>query len=302
MGDFDEKTAQFTAKQGAAAADGRSACFIVIAGSQAGHLYKLERKELVIGRAADAAIRIEDEGVSRYHARMSLGPDNSIVIEDLGSTNGTFCNGERITRRVMQDGDKIQVGRTSILKFSYQDSVEEDFLRRQYESATRDALTQCFNKKYLLERLAAEFAFAQRHQKPMSLAIFDIDFFKKVNDVHGHPAGDHVLREVSVVLNKETRRGDVLARYGGEEFMLIMREIAIGDAYVVAERVRRQVETSHFAYKAVDIPVTISIGIATLVGNSKPVNTPEDLIQAADTYLYRAKANGRNRTECELFG
>lgn len=299
--DFDEKTQRFTIKgEPAARADGRSACFIVIAGSQAGRLYKLERDGLVIGRAPDASVRIDDDGVSRYHARICLGPDNTVLIEDMGSTNGTFCNGERVGRHTMQDGDKIQIGRTSILKFSFQDSIEEDFQRRQYESATRDALTDCFNKKYLLERLPAEFAFAQRHKKFLSLAMVDIDHFKHVNDTHGHPAGDHILREVAQVLQKESRRGDVLARYGGEEFAMIMREIAVGDAYVVAERIRRRVETTRFVFKDVHIPLTVSIGVSVL--NDNVPGTAEELLQIADSYLYRAKSNGRNRTECELFG
>ena len=141
--EFDDKTATFDATKltnfTAPTAEPRSACFIVIAGSQVGRLYKLDRPSLTVGRATDAAVRIEDEGISRYHARILLTPEGEIQVEDLGSTNGTFCNGERIQRHVLQDGDKVQVGRTSILKFSYQDSVEEDFQRRQYEWATRDA-------------------------------------------------------------------------------------------------------------------------------------------------------------------
>ena len=306
--DFDDKTSEFdpsklAAQQNKPVENARAACFIVIAGTQAGRLHKLDRAAMVIGRSSDAAVRIEDEGVSRQHCRISAGPEGSVVLEDLGSTNGTFCNGERITRRILQDGDKIQVGRTSILKFSYQDEVEEDFQRRQYEWATRDALTQCYNKKYFLERLPNEFSFAQRYAKNLCLAMFDIDHFKKINDTHGHPAGDHVLRGVGQVLQSMTRRSDVLARYGGEEFAVIMREVTINDAFVVSERIRRHVEGARFEFSGKIIPVAISVGVAGMNSEGRGgVDTYEALVQLADQFLYKAKSKGRNRTECELTG
>jgi two-component system cell cycle response regulator len=114
----------------------------------------------------------------------------------------TFCNGERVEARVLKDGDKIQIGTTTIIKFSFQDSLEEEFLRHQYDSATRDPLTHCYNKRFFLDRLPNELAFAKRHNKPLSLAMIDIDHFKKINDSYGHPAGDLVLRMLGSVLQK----------------------------------------------------------------------------------------------------
>ncbi len=225
--EFDDKTSVIDSKalRGVAEQQSgrRTASFIVLTGSQAGKMYKLEHDELLVGRAPEAAIRIEDDGVSRRHATITTQTDGAVVIVDLNSTNGTFCNGETIETRTLQDGDKIQIGTTTILKFSFQDSVEEDFQRRQYESATRDALTECFNKKYFLERLPNEIAFATRRNKPLSLAMMDIDHFKRINDTFGHPAGDCVLRNVARLMQATVRADDVLARYGGEEFALIMR-------------------------------------------------------------------------------
>ena len=273
----------------------RSACFIVLAGSQAGRMYKLEGDEAVIGRLSDAAIRVEDDGVSRNHAKLLRQPDGSVRLIDLNSTNGTFVNGEKVDTRILQDGDKVQIGTTTILKFSFQDNLEEDFQRRQYESVTRDALTDCFNKKYFLERLPSELAFANRHGKVLSLGMMDIDHFKKVNDTYGHQAGDYVLRAVAQALQQTIRVDDVLARYGGEEFVLIMRETPADHALVAAERVRRKIEATAFVYEDQRIPVTISIGVATWAPG-RPEN-PDDLIKAADEFLYKAKKNGRNRSE-----
>jgi diguanylate cyclase (GGDEF)-like protein len=273
----------------------RSACFIVIAGSQAGRMYKLERDELVIGRSPDVGIHINDDGVSRRHAQITRRSDGSVFITDLKSTNGTFCNGERVDVRVLQDGDKIQIGTTTILKFSFQDTVEEDFQRRQYESATRDSLTRCFNKKHFLERLPSELSFAARHSKGLSLAMMDIDHFKATNDTFGHLAGDYVLREVARLMQESVRVDDLLARYGGEEFALIMRETTSDKAFVAVERIRRKIEAASFSFERKIISVTISAGIASW-GDGYP-ESAEALIKLADECLYRAKSNGRNRTE-----
>ena len=204
--------------------ESRSACFVVIAGKHTGAMYKLDKGEVLIGRGKEASIRIDDEGVSRLHAKIVRHPEGTVAIVDLKSTNGTFCNGERVDTHVLQDGDRIQIGTTTIIKFSLQDTLEEDFQRHQYESATRDPLTNCYNKSYFLERLPSEFAFAKRHDKPLSLAMIDIDRFKKINDSYGHLAGDFVLRKIGKMLQERLRADDFLARYGGEEFALIMRE------------------------------------------------------------------------------
>ncbi|MBI3178362.1 MAG: GGDEF domain-containing protein [Deltaproteobacteria bacterium] len=295
--DFEDKTSVLNRDALSAGENkpARSACFIVIAGGQAGKMYKLDDNELVIGRVNDASILIEDDGVSRRHAKICRQPDGALVITDLGSTNGTFVNGERVTTRVLKDGDKIQIGTTTILKFSLQDTLEEDFLRRQYESATRDALTQCFNKKYLLERLPSELAFAKRHDKALALAMIDVDHFKQVNDTHGHQAGDVVLRGVAKVMRDAIRSDDLLARYGGEEFALVMRETLPASALAAMERLRRQIEASTFDSEGTPLKVTVSIGIASWT-EDRP-ETPEAMIGAADAYLYQAKRSGRNRTQ-----
>lgn len=295
---FDDKTSVMNVVSlPVAEPDHRSACFVALTGEQAGRVFKLE-EELVIGRGGQASILIEDEGVSRRHARIWREAEGPVTLEDLGSTNGTFCNGQRVSRQILKDGDKIQVGPTTILKFTYQDAVEEDFLRRQYESMTRDPLTRCYNRKFFLERLPAEIAFATRHRKVVSLAMIDIDRFKKINDTYGHPGGDHVLREVGACAMATVRADDVLARFGGEEFALIMRETPLEAAFIAVERLRRRVENQPFEFEGQRIKVTLSAGIAVCSGE-RPCDADE-LVRAADLYLYRAKESGRNRTECPL--
>jgi diguanylate cyclase (GGDEF)-like protein len=272
---------------------------IVIAGRQVGKQYKLTEAEMVIGRADDCQVRLEDDGVSRKHARV-VHKGGAHVLEDMGSTNGTFANGAKVEGHTLRDGDKIQIGSSTVLKFTVQDSLEENAQRSLYDSATRDGLTGAYNKKSFAERLRTEFSFAQRRAGELSLVLFDIDHFKRVNDTHGHLAGDHVLRELAAVVTRQLRTEDMFARYGGEEFGLILRETEVEKAHAIAERIRRAVQAHPFVHEGTRIPVTISLGVAALdVARHRDAKA---LVAAADELLYAAKHAGRNRTMSTLVG
>src|SRR4029077_77358 len=113
-----------------------------------------------------------------------------MFLEDMGSTNGSHCNGTRVSRQPLSEGDKILLGSTTILKFSYHDKLDEAFQRQMSESALRDGLTRAYNKRYFSERLESELQYSLRHTAPVSLIFLDIDHFKVINDLHGHQAGD----------------------------------------------------------------------------------------------------------------
>src|SRR5437868_171637 len=129
------------------AKDKDQAYLIVLAGASVGEMYKIAKESTVIGRGNQADIHVVDDGISRRHAEI-VHDKKGIFVKDLGSTNGTFCNGERVGEYQLKDGDKIQVGSTTILKFTFHDSLDETFQRQMYESALRDGLTKVFNKKY----------------------------------------------------------------------------------------------------------------------------------------------------------
>ena len=255
-------------------------------------MYKLETERTIIGRGGKAEIRILDEGISREHAQIVV-EGGRVFLQDMGSTNGTYCNGLRVERKELVDGDKIQVGSTTILKFTYHDNLDEIFQKQMYESALRDGLTKAFNKKYFTDRLKSEFAFAIRHRTPLALVMFDIDHFKKVNDTHGHLAGDFVLAEIATLRSAALRAEDVFARYGGEEFAVICRGSDGAQTRVVGERLRRAVETHRFVYEGTHIPLTISVGVAVLPDST--VRDANDLVSHADQALYSSKRGGRNR-------
>jgi two-component system cell cycle response regulator len=268
------------------------AYLVVLAGASVGEMYKVEGDKTIIGRGQKAQVRLLDDGISREHAQVVI-EGNRIYLEDLGSTNGTFCNGLKVDRRELADGDKILVGSTTILKFTYHDNLDEIFQKQMYESALRDGLTKAFNKKYFTDRLESEFTFAIRHQSPLVLVMFDIDHFKKVNDTYGHQAGDLVLSELSTLLTAALRAEDVFARYGGEEFAVICRGTDLTQAQIVGDRMRKAVEGHRFTFEGTLIPVTISVGIAGLPDDT--VKDATDLVARADKALYQSKHGGRNR-------
>ncbi len=268
------------------------AYLIVLAGENVGQMIKLSGSDVVLGRGQDAHVRITDDNISRRHARL-FQVEGKMRIEDLGSANGTRVNGEEITQKPLLDGDKIELGSTTVLKFTYHDELDEQFQRNMYDAAQRDGLTKAFNKRYFLDRLLAEFAYAKRHGANLSLLMVDADHFKKVNDVHGHVAGDVVLVKLAGIAAATIRTEDVFARYGGEEFAVICRGIAPDGAAKLSERLRKLVEQTDFIYENKRLRVTVSIGVAGFPNVAFTTST--DLILAADEALYDAKRAGRNR-------
>jgi len=268
------------------------AYLIVLAGSAMGEMFKIARSQTIIGRGQTAHVRMMDDGISREHCEIQIEGDN-MILHDLGSTNGTFCRGLRIDRQVLEDGDKILVGSSTVLKFTYHDSLDEVFQRQMYESALRDDLTKTFNKKYFTDRLESEFAFAMRTKADLSLVTFDLDHFKSINDTYGHPVGDQVLSDMAQVVAALIRAEDVFARVGGEEFALICRGADKVQGHTVAERVRQTVIGHRFKAEEKTIPVTVSAGVATIP--EARIADSQALIAAADQALYEAKRTGRNR-------
>lgn len=264
---------------------------LFLTGERIGTVVSLDRLPLTIGRDPLVELVVPDEAISRRHARLARAPDG-ILLEDLGSRNGTVVNGERVDRRVLADGDRIMLGRT-VLKFAIQGRLEEDYQQRVYELSTRDGLTNLHNRRFFDERLATEVAFARRHGTLLGILMLDIDHFKRVNDTHGHLAGDHVLVEVARTVATRVRAEDVVARYGGEEIVVLVRDIPPQGVEVLAERLRAAVEALRVPHAGRSLGVTVSIG--ALVARPGRDTDPAALVAAADRLLYEAKAAGRNR-------
>lgn len=274
----------------------------LISGVDAGQVFALQGAEIMIGRTRESGVRLDDAGISRQHARMLRGADGSFVIEDLGSTNGVYVNGEKTQRRELAPGDQVQVGPNVTLRYSLVDASEEALARQLFESSTRDALTKAFSRKYLMARLVEEVAYAARHKTRMGLILFDLDHFKQTNDTYGHSAGDAVLKAVSNLVARLIRTEDVFARYGGEEFVVLVRSIAHDNVVRLAERIRKGVEELEIYWENQTLSARVSMGVASLDDESAansgadwPGPSGEALVALADARLYQAKDAGRNR-------
>ena len=256
-----------------------------------GRRFVLDSSPIRVGRGAENHIVLEGDSVSRRHAHFEQRSGAWWCVDD-GSTNGSYVNDEQIMREArMGNGDRIKIGPT-IFKFLSGQDVEAQYHEEIYRLTIIDGLTQVHVKRYLREALDKELMRARRHQRELSFLMIDIDHFKKINDVHGHLAGDHVLKEVARLMQQRIRRDEVLARYGGEEFAIILPETTLEGGCALAEGLREKIEESRFVFQGETIRVTISIGAAMLVEEHR---TSLDLIKKADEKLYEAKRAGRNR-------
>ena len=278
----------------------RRACLVQYSGAKLGKRFILDEQIMVIGRVPPANIVISEATVSRRHARF-IQTEQVIEVEDLGSSNFTFLNDKKVEGRVpLKDGDIVRLG-TVLLKFFAHDNIEAIIQDKIYRLATIDAGTQIFNKQYLLDALESEIKFSKTYNKDLSVIMYDLDFFKKVNDTYGHNAGDFILKKSSEVVKTTIRKDDILGRFGGEEFVIILPNTDIKMAYDLAERIRVAVANHSFelevkgkdgAKQKADHRQTISVGIACLTAD---IALPEALLDFADKKLYTSKQTGRNK-------
>ena len=269
----------------------RAAAMVVIHGEDLGRKFDLTSEETLIGRSSKAEIQVDQDSVSRHHAKLRLD-GTRITVEDMGSTNGTIVNDEHIDDVLrLRNGDLVKIGRT-VFKFIASNNIEAAYHDEIYRMTTVDGLTQVFNRRYFEDAIERELSRSRRYTRPLSLVLLDIDHFKKINDTYGHLAGDAVLKEVALTVRSRTRREDVFARFGGEEFALLLPEVDSKGAAHLAEKARKLIERHTFTFDGEDITVTMSAGVATLL---KKNESPNELIKRADEKLYEAKGAGRNR-------
>ncbi len=250
---------------------------------------------LEIGRAPTAQVSLpEVPSLSRSHARLRFA-GRGVVLEDLGSRNGTFVNDRQVLDGPVElrSGDRFQVGSVHF-KFLHERDVEHAYHEAIYQMVMRDGLTEVYNQRKFQEEATREFARAQRHDRPLALLLLDIDHFKQVNDTYGHLCGDAVLKQLAGRVAARLRPEQVFARLGGEEFGILCPETGVEGGTALAEKLRQMFEAEPFLAGATPFGVTCSFGVA---GLAPGMNAFDDLVAAADAALYRAKREGRNRVE-----
>jgi diguanylate cyclase (GGDEF)-like protein len=268
----------------------RSACVVVIHGEGLGRRADIDGAQVLVGRSQEADLCIAHKSVSREHCRIWRDGEGYRV-RDLGATNSTRVNDEIVGEGTLEDGDHVTIGE-SILKFISHTSVEANYHEEIYQLATQDPLTELCNRRHFIELTEKEMARAMRHHRPLALCIVDVDLFKPVNDRYGHISGDEVLRQIAAIARRYVRSDDVAARIGGEEFAVLLPECDAAAAYGFAERLRIAIAAAVFSPGGEPQQITVSIGIAAL---SPERDTRNRLMAAADSALYRAKKEGRNR-------
>jgi diguanylate cyclase (GGDEF)-like protein len=275
---------------------------IVIAHPEERHLgarFRLEAGgSLTIGRAENADVSFPDApSVSRHHAQIRHGGE-TILIEDLGSRNGTWINDAPIRGpQVLKSGDRFQVGSVHF-KLLHEFDVEAAYHKAVYEFMTHDALTGAWNRRSLESELSREWSRALRYGRPFSLILFDLDQLKKINDTHGHLAGDVTLKRTAELVRSVLRTEQVFARVGGDEFAILCPETPLESAAALAERLRAAVEQAEPLPDEPDQKDahTCSFGVAQFDGTGDWLG----LYGQADDALYQSKHAGGNRVSLGL--
>lgn len=280
----------------------RRPTLVSLSGDQIAASIPLDRTEVVLGRAIEADVRVADHRASRLHARIITESDSGGEIQcrivDLGSTNGTLLNGAPVTDSVLVDGDKIMIGE-QLFRFEMLDEIDREFQQQVHRLLAHDDLTGLLTSKSFFSELRREAVRASAESMPFCVLMMDLDHFKQVNDTYGHLVGSQTLEILGGLIKEALRAGDVAARFGGEEFAAFLLDADYAQGLVAAERVRASVEKYEFPAARADLAqslrtyrITISIGVAAFPDDA---TDPIELIELADSALYRAKRNGRNQ-------
>ncbi len=271
----------------------KPAALLVVGGDLNGTIFDLKENEVSCGRNPDNTIPLEFNGISRYHFKVTSNDGNTHMVEDAGSRNGTFLNNKKIEgSEQLNKGDMIKLGNIALKYLPKGDPERLTYDKLQHEANT-DKHTGCYNKGYFNNALDLEVKKSKVTGTPLSLIVFDLDHFKKLNDGYGHDAGDFVLKEMAGIIRKNgVREQDIFARYGGEEFVILLPKTNLKQSFEIAERLRKLVESHEFIYDEKRLPVTASIGVADY---RQGVATGTDLFKRADEAVYKSKQGGRNQ-------
>jgi len=269
---------------------------IVMAGRDIGKVFYFDEEGQTIGRDEEVQIPLTDRLISRRHAQVyrqkaEEGDGIHHLIVDLHSTNGTFVNGERISKAFLQEGDKIQVGNTR-LKFSLHDETDHRYQQEIQRRIRLDDLTGLLSLNYFYDRLERRLKQSRHRRSRVTVLMMDLDGLKAVNEKHGHLAGSFLIKSVAAHLREGLGPIGEVGRYGGDEFIAYVPGLKTEEILVHIEALRSAIEARRFSFKGRPVKVTLSVGLAAFPSDGHSV---EALVTAADGALFSAKQQGKNR-------
>lgn len=249
-------------------------------------------RPITIGRDERADLTLSDGSISRAHCTVERTETGRYAVIDLGSTNGTALNGEKIRGRMpLGPGDKIFLG-ASVIRFAYADSLDLQFHSRLEEMVSTDPLTGMSSKRQYDATYSAAVDKAAAEESPLVVMVMDMDGLKQINDTHGHEMGGFVIAETAGIIRQVMEPHGSLCRFGGDEFVGCFPGLDKSRAMRLAEEVRGKVAAHPFVRDGVRVEPTVSIGAAAYPGD---VDDPAQLFGAADMAMYEAKRSGKNR-------
>ncbi len=240
-------------------------------------------------------------GINRLGVLCAYYPDVDYFTQAHERSLLIFCNflaQSLMNNRLLHKMDSLVRERTGQLQDALLEARE---LKQRYEElAVIDELTSLHNRRFFFPEAHTALSSAVRYEKDLSIMMIDIDYFKRINDVHGHSMGDQVLKGLASLLEKEKREADILARFGGEEFIMLLPETDAPGAVIFAERIRKRIEKMVWEVDGTEVRGTASFGISSLLlpEDKNPPELLEKLIKQADEALYHSKEHGRNRVSC----
>lgn len=269
---------------------------LLIEGGASKTRYRLDKAETLIGRDLDCAVSIQDSKISRNHAKVNALPTNDaqadpkFVLTDLGSTNGTFVNGQRISQIELRHRDRISIG-SFVFGFFLRDELVVTPTAKSTDPGGLDELTGLLNRSIFERELESQVQAARKNRHELDLIFFEINHFKKLRETYGYQVGYEVLREVGNLVRMNCRKQDIGARYGSELFAILLPDTPMERALVQADRLRKAAIAYVVPTEDTAIGINVSVGLASLEDR---MQSAHDLIRASERALQSARTGGRN--------
>ncbi|MDB4961856.1 MAG: hypothetical protein JWP01_1855 [Myxococcales bacterium] len=268
---------------------------VVVRGAKVGQIHPVSSPDMVIGRAAGADLVLEDEGVSRFHCRLRHTP-GGVVVDDMNSRNGTYRNGEKVVSGMapLEEGDRLQIGTTTVLRFTYEETADAgETPSPDAHESVRDTLTGMYSRRYFVDRLQVEVAYALEHRSPLSLLLIHIDRFADICASQGQPFGDQLTTSLANHIVEKIHKEDIVARLAAGSFAMMARSASPGDTFMLAERLRSS--TAGLTVPGATGPERITLSLAVGSVSELRIESANDLMTAAGTALHRARSQGGDR-------